>query len=111
MGVIFMEFCKCGSLKIGGNCTNKKCLKHIRKSEKITAKQISVIINLLERLEKDYNEPELKSMNTDDAQRFIEDLEDEFEEKHILKEETEEVENDYKLYELELVEELIEDTE
>jgi hypothetical protein len=106
-----MEFCKCGSLKIGGNCTNKKCLKHIRKSEKITAKQISIFTNLLEKLERDYKEPEIKSMNIDDAQRFIDDLEDEFEEKHILKEDLEEAEIDYKLYELELVEELIEEAE
>lgn len=75
-----MEFCECGSLKIGGSCTNKKCPKHIKKNEKISDKQLSIIEQLLERLDKDYNESTYKKISTDDAQSLIEDLKEELEE-------------------------------
>jgi hypothetical protein len=29
------EFCKCGSIKIKGNCTNKNCGQHESKARKI----------------------------------------------------------------------------
>ncbi len=92
-----MEFCECGSLVIGGNCTNKKCPKHVKKYEQISADQITAIRALMEKLERDYNESDFKSMTSDEAQRMIDDLGDELEELRTRKEsEVEDEEtNDY----------------
>lgn len=85
-----MEFCECGSLKIGGSCTNKKCSKYVKKNEQISPKQISIIENLYEKLDRDYDESDLKNMSADEAQRLIYDLEDELEELRMTKNDLEE---------------------
>lgn len=89
-----MEFCECGSMMIGGNCTNKKCKKHVKKVEKAATKQVATIKALLERLDRDYNEAELKSMSSDDAEGLIYDLEGELEEALTKKDDEDDIEDE-----------------
>jgi hypothetical protein len=52
-----MEFCKCGSLKVNGSCTNKKCEHHIKTMiELATPQQIEYIKELADQLADDISE-------------------------------------------------------
>lgn len=69
-----MEFCKCGSIVIENNCTNKKCDNHKRGSELASYRQINYIKSLCSMLEKD--EPDLKHITKPDADRLIKEYEE-----------------------------------
>lgn len=75
-----MQFCKCGSLMIDGSCTNKKCPAHIDRFEPATPGQISEIKELLEKLLRDYKESDFSGLSIDDAQKTIDDLQEELSE-------------------------------
>jgi ribosomal protein L18E len=70
-----MEFCKkCGSLKINGSCTNKKCDQHVKAMvETATAQQIDYIKELAEQLNEDISEMNFESMSKNDAADLIDD--------------------------------------
>jgi hypothetical protein len=70
-----MEFCtKCGSLKINGSCTNKKCDHHIKSLvELATPQQIEYIKELAEQLADDITEINFDSMSKADAVDLIDD--------------------------------------
>jgi len=68
-----MEFCKCGSIKIGGSCTNKKCRQHIKGTEFATYKQTDYIQGMLKQLEDD-TEYDYKSMTQREASGIIREL-------------------------------------
>jgi archaellum component FlaC len=70
-----MEFCKkCGSLKINGSCTNKKCDQHIKSLvELATAKQIEYIKELAEQLGEDISDINFDAMSKTDAIDLIDD--------------------------------------
>lgn len=90
LGGLPMEFCECGSIKINGSCSNRKCKNHVEKFEQITVKQIAVIKHLFEMLERDYKETDIKKLSKDEAQNMVEDLEAELEELLAKKERAEE---------------------
>ncbi|MHB8063194.1 MAG: hypothetical protein ACYDG2_11265 [Ruminiclostridium sp.] len=70
-----MEFCnKCGSLKINGSCTNKKCDNHIKSLvELATPQQIEYIKELAEQLADDITEINFEAMSKADAVDLIDD--------------------------------------
>lgn len=70
-----MEFCnKCGSLKINGSCTNKKCDQHVKSMvELATAQQIEYIKELAEQLSEDVSEINFESMSKSEAVDLIDD--------------------------------------
>lgn len=70
-----MDFCnKCGSLKINGNCTNKKCDQHVKSMvEMATAQQIDYIKELAEQLNEDVSDMNFESMNKNDAANLIDE--------------------------------------
>lgn len=70
-----MEFCKkCGSLKINGSCTNKKCDQHIKSMVEIaTAQQIEYIKELAEQLGEDISEINLENMSKSEAVDLIDE--------------------------------------
>lgn len=70
-----MEFCnKCGSLKINGSCTNKKCDQHIKSMvETATAQQIEYIKELAEQLGEDISEVNFEAMSKSDAADLIDE--------------------------------------
>ncbi|HEX2926707.1 MAG TPA: hypothetical protein VHP38_10725 [Ruminiclostridium sp.] len=70
-----MEFCnKCGSLKVNGNCTNKKCDQHVKSMvEMATAQQIDYIKELAEQLNEDVSDMNFESMTKNDAAYLIDD--------------------------------------
>lgn len=70
-----MEFCnKCGSLKINGSCTNKKCDQHIKSMvELATAQQIEYIKELAEQLGEDISEVNFESMSKSEAVDLIDE--------------------------------------
>lgn len=70
-----MEFCnKCGSLKIKGNCTNKKCDQHVKSLvEMATTQQIDYIKELAEQLSEDVSEINFDNMSKSDAADLIDD--------------------------------------
>lgn len=105
-----MEYCECGSLKLNGNCTNKKCSRHEERHEPASSKQISIILGLLERMGKDDGEHGLKGLTADEAERLIEDLTDELEELKVRKKAAEESEEEEPV-EIELEIEEVEDEE
>lgn len=72
------EFCVCGSLKVKGNCTNKKCKYHIRGLEPATFKQICYIKELLKKLN-DKAEYDFKNMTMKEADELIKTLEERLE--------------------------------
>lgn len=76
-----MEFCKkCGSLKINGNCTNKKCDQHIKSLvEMATPKQIEYIKELAEQLNEDVSDFNFDTMSKVDAEYMIEDYQERLE--------------------------------
>jgi hypothetical protein len=67
------EFCKCGSLKIKGSCTNKKCEEHIASISPATFKQVDFIKDLTLQLGEpdDYD---FINMTTKEASKIIEEL-------------------------------------
>jgi hypothetical protein len=70
-----MEFCsKCGSLKLNGNCTNKKCDQHVKSLvEMATAQQIDNIKELAEQLGEDISDMSFDNMSKVDAAYMIDD--------------------------------------
>lgn len=73
--IFFMEFCnKCGSLKIKGSCTNKKCDQHIKSMvELATSQQVEYIRELAEQLGEDISELNLEAMSKSDAVDLIDE--------------------------------------
>ncbi len=76
-----MEFCKCGSLKINGSCTNKKCDHHIKSLvELATPAQIEYIKELADQLADDITEINFETMSKSEAvdliDEYLEKLED-----------------------------------
>lgn len=69
-----MEFCQCGSLKVNGNCSNKKCVYHVKNDEMATFKQIEFIRELCERLDKDVEEYNFQDMTKAEAADIIQEL-------------------------------------
>ncbi len=74
-GDIGMEFCnKCGSLKISGNCTNKKCDQHVKSMvELATTQQVEYIKELAEQLNEDVSDMNFETMTKNDASYLIDD--------------------------------------
>jgi|GEM_PF-1840491 len=70
-----MEFCnKCGSLKINGSCTNKKCDQHVKSMvELATTQQIEYIKELAEQLGEDISEVNFEVMSKSEAVDLIDD--------------------------------------
>ncbi len=70
-----MEFCnKCGSLKISGSCTNKKCDQHVKSMvELATAQQVEYIKELAEQLNEDISDMNFETMTKTDASYLIDD--------------------------------------
>lgn len=70
-----MEFCnKCGSLKINGSCTNKKCDQHIKSMvELATAQQIEYIKELAEQLGEDISDVNFEAMGKSEAVDLIDE--------------------------------------
>ena len=70
-----MEFCnKCGSLKINGSCTNKKCDQHVKSMvEMATAQQVDYIKELAEQLGEDVTEINFESMSKSEAVDLIDE--------------------------------------
>ena len=70
-----MEFCnKCGSLKINGSCTNKKCDHHIKSLvELATPQQVEYIKELADQLVDDISEINFETMSKADAIDLIDD--------------------------------------
>jgi hypothetical protein len=67
-------FCKCGSIIIRGNCTNKKCKEYIKPLvDEATFSQIEFIKNLAERLGEDIN-IDFTVMSKKEASNLIEKL-------------------------------------
>ena len=77
-----MEFCpKCGSLKINGNCTNKKCDQHVKSLvELATAQQIDSIKELAEQLGEDVSEMNFDIMSKTDAAYLIDEYQERLDE-------------------------------
>ncbi len=72
---MFMEFCnKCGSLKVNGSCTNKKCDQHIKSMvEMATAQQVDYIRELAEQLGEDITEVNFDAMSRSEAVDLIDE--------------------------------------
>jgi hypothetical protein len=68
------EFCTCGSLKVKGNCTYKKCEHHIPGMDPATYKQTEYIKDMLERLHDD-TKYAFRDMTIKDASKLIGELE------------------------------------
>ena len=70
-----MDFCnKCGSLKINGSCTNKKCDNHIKSMvELATTQQVEYIRELAEQLSEDISDINFDVMSKADAVDLIDD--------------------------------------
>lgn len=75
------DFCKkCGSLKLKGNCSNRKCSEHSSTGfEPCTYKQVEYIAELIIRLGKDISEYDFSEMSKKEASRLIESLEEDIE--------------------------------
>ncbi len=76
-----MEFCKCGSLKVNGSCTNKKCEYHIKSMvELATPQQIEYIKELADQLADDISEINFETLSKSEAvdiiDEYLEKLED-----------------------------------
>ncbi len=76
-----MEFCnKCGSLKINGSCTNKKCDQHIKSLvELATPQQVDYIKELAEQLNEDISDLNFDNMSKSDAEYLIDDYQERLE--------------------------------
>ena len=72
---MFMEFCnKCGSLKVNGSCTNKKCDQHIKSMvEMATAQQVDYIKELAEQLGEYITEVNFDTMSKSEAVDLIDE--------------------------------------
>lgn len=69
------DFCKCGSLIIRGNCSNKKCEHHKRElAEAATFDQIEYIKGLAKRLGNDQDELDFEIMSKKEASDLIDKL-------------------------------------
>lgn len=74
-----MTYCKtCGSLIMGGSCTNKKCKHHIQGTEYATYSQVEYIQAMLAKLG-DETEYDYKSMSKKEASRIINELQERIE--------------------------------
>ncbi len=76
-----MEFCKCGSLKINGSCTNKKCEYHVKTMiELATPQQIEYIKELADQLADDISEINFDTLSKSEAvdliDEYLEKIED-----------------------------------
>lgn len=76
-----MEFCKCGSLKVNGSCTNKKCEYHIKSMvELATPQQIEYIKELADQLADDISEINFETLSKSEAvdiiDEYLEKMED-----------------------------------
>jgi len=69
------EFCTCGSIKINGSCTNKKCQYHIKGTEIATYKQTDYIQSMLAQLEDD-TVYDYKNMSQKEASGLIDELQE-----------------------------------
>lgn len=72
------EFCECGSIKVKGNCTYKKCKHHVPGLEPATYKQVEYIKDMLERLH-DEIKYAYRDMTIKDANKIIKELEERLE--------------------------------
>lgn len=72
---MIMEFCsKCGSLKVSGNCTNKKCDQHIKSLvELATPQQVEYIKELAEQLSEDISDLNFDNLSKSDAAYMIDE--------------------------------------
>lgn len=69
-----MDFCKCGSLKINGSCTNKKCEYHIKSMvELATPQQIEYIKELADQLADDISEINFETLSKSEAVDIIDE--------------------------------------
>ncbi len=69
-----MEFCKCGSLKVNGSCTNKKCDQHIKSMvELATPQQIEYIKELADQLSEDISEINFEALSKSEAVDLIDE--------------------------------------
>ena len=74
-----MNYCKtCGSLVIGGSCTNRKCRHHIKGTEYAIYSQIEYIRSMLARLD-DETEYDYKNMTLKEASKIIDELQERIE--------------------------------
>jgi len=73
-----LEFCICGSLKVNGNCTNRKCAHHMSGMEPATYKQIEYIKDILDKLQDD-TEYAFGNMAQKEANKLIVSLEERLE--------------------------------
>lgn len=72
--MILAEFCRCGSLKIRGNCTSKNCTEHKRSLvDEATYSQIDYIKSLAEKLNKGL-EIDFSILSKHEASRIIKEL-------------------------------------
>ena len=72
------EFCTCGSLKVKGNCSNKKCKKHIPGNEPATFNQLFFIKDLA-RQAGDETEYNFETMTKKEANGIIDELKEKVE--------------------------------
>lgn len=69
-----MEFCKCGSLKVNGSCTNKKCDQHIKSMvELATPQQVEYIKELADQLSEDISEINFEALSKSEAVDLIDE--------------------------------------
>lgn len=68
------EFCKCGSLKIRGGCTNKKCSEHKYKSRSASFDQVEYIKTLMVAAEEPEELYNFKEMTENEADELIKKL-------------------------------------
>lgn len=79
--ILIMEFCKCGSLKINGSCTNKKCEYHIKTMiELATPQQIEYIKELSDQLAEDISEINFDTLSKSEAVDIIDEYLEKIEE-------------------------------
>lgn len=69
-----VEYCKCGSIKIKGSCTNRKCGEHISSISSATYKQIDFIKDLTIQLGEDPDNYDFINMTIKEASKIIDEL-------------------------------------
>ena len=76
------EFCKCKSLIVNGNCTNKNCASHAKNKALASYTQIEYILKLCEQLgkgEEEISSYDINLLTTKGANDLIEELLEEIE--------------------------------
>jgi hypothetical protein len=72
-----MDFCDCGSIRVNGNCTNKKCQKHTKSLvEPVTFHQMDYIKTLAESLGEDTDHIDFEYLSKKEASRLINEYKD-----------------------------------